>query len=151
MSGKRSWILRSDGAAQNAIDAIQEARQAVEQSCKPGMRPRLWRVILEPYRRPRSLEQNSTIHMWFAEIAEHVGDSPEAVKRWLKDDFYPRQAVIRLGKVRNEPKSTADLTLHEMMQVMEQIQALCADFEIPITQPDLETKYGVQDHARRAS
>jgi len=146
MSQKRTWILRSEGAMRNAVDAIYQARSITERSLRPGEKPKLFRVILEPYKKPRSLAQNDTIHMWFGEIAEHVGDSPAAVKDWLKEDFYPRETVVRLGRVRNQPKSTADLTLQEMMQVMEQIQALCAEFEIPITQPDPETLYGVQRH-----
>lgn len=150
MSEKRTWILRSDGATQNVIDAVLEAREDTMRSCTPGMRPKLWRVILEPYQKPRSLEQNSTIHMWFGEIAEHVGDAPAAVKRWLKEDFYPRETVLRLGKFRDEPKSTSDLTAQEMTQVMEQIQALCAEYEIPITQPDPETKHGVRLSGRSA-
>jgi hypothetical protein len=43
---------------------------------------------------------------------------------------------MRFGKQRAEPKSTADLSVEEMTMVMEQIQALCAEYGIPLTQPD---------------
>jgi hypothetical protein len=126
---RRTWVLRNERVLENALDAV------ISASKESG---RLYRVILEPYKKPRTLQQNSTIHMWMNEIAEFVGDTPESVKRWLKDDFWPKHTVMRLGRMRTEPKSTADLTREEMISVMDRIQALCANFEIPITQPDPE-------------
>lgn len=123
---KRSWVLRTDRVLENALDAI------ISASKEQGP---LYRVILEPYKKRRSLAQNNTIHMWINEIAEFVGDDPASVKRWLKEDFWPRHSVMRLGRLRSEPKSTADLDREELSAVMYRVQDLCSRFEIPITDP----------------
>lgn len=129
---RHSWVLRTDSITENALDAVKKAARREE----PFGQAKLYRVIIEPYRKPRTPPQNRTLHMWINEIAEFVGDSPESIKRWLKDDHYPKTTVMRFGKIRAEPKSTADLSAEEMTFVMEAVQALCAEYGIPLTQPD---------------
>lgn len=123
---KRTWVLRNPEIVANLEVAIQEAVDSGN----------LFRVTLEPYRKPRSLEQNNTLHMWIHEIATATGHSNEEVKDWIKNDFYPKKETIAFGSYRVIPKSTSELTLNEMMDVMTQVQAWAINFDIEITEPD---------------
>jgi hypothetical protein len=98
---------------------------------------RLYKVTLTRYSKPRSHEQNNTIHMWFSEIAEFTGYSPAEIKDEMKLRFGPPpEEVLVLGEHRLVPKSTAEYSVVEMMDFMTQIQAWCAEWDIEITDPD---------------
>ncbi len=123
---KRHWVLRSDAVVKHCEKAIEEAASS----------GKLWRVTLEPYAKPRTLPQNNTIHMWIGEIAEQTGESKARMKEVIKKEFYPRVEKLILGRLVVLPKSTSELSVVEMIVVMEQIQAMCAEFDITLTQPD---------------
>ena len=90
------------------------------------------RVTLERYRKPRSMNQNATMHMWFGEIAEQSGNDPKSVKADLKATFLPEvegmTGVMRI-------KDTHELNTVEMMDFMENIQALASEMNFELTQP----------------
>ena len=90
------------------------------------------RVTLERFVKPRSMNQNATMHMWFGEIAEQTGSDPKSVKSDLKAMFLPEIEGMR-GIVRT--KDTHELNVKEMEDFMNQIQVEAADMGIQLTQP----------------
>lgn len=132
---KQSWVIRTPEVLANCISGIQTAVEEHDF---------YWRVTIDRYSKPRTGAQNNTIHMWFSEIAEFTGEEPERIKEVLKDEYYPKEEVLVVGKLKVLPKSTSHLTLNECMVVMERIEAFCAEFDIPITIPDPELRYGGQ-------
>lgn len=90
------------------------------------------RVTIERHVPARSINQNSTMHMWFAEIAEATGDSPASVKADLKAMLLP-EVEGRLGVIR--PKDTHELSTTECMDFMSRIQSMAAEMGISLTEP----------------
>lgn len=90
------------------------------------------KVTLERWVKPRSDNQNATMHMWFGEIAEQIGDDPESVKESLKAMFLPQVEGIN-GVM--HVKGTRQLSTPEAMDFMQQIQALAVDMGWELTQP----------------
>ena len=90
------------------------------------------RVTLERFVKPRSMNQNATMHMWFGEIAEQTGSDPKSVKSDLKAMFLEEVEGMK-GVIRT--KDTHELTTPEMMDFMENIQAFAAEWDFILTQP----------------
>ena len=88
------------------------------------------RVTLERYEKKRSNPQNATIHMWFGEFAEQIGDSPADVKRDIKELLSPK-VEGPLGVMR--PKGTSEMTVPEMKDFMEAMQALAINYDVELT------------------
>lgn len=123
---KRTWVLRSR-------DILQNCEQGIEEAFDSG---KLLRVTLELYHKPKTRPQVNTLHMWIGEIATHYGRPFNEIKQAVKDDWYPREEVFVMGQLRVLPKHTEDLSLIEMMDVMTGLQSQCAEYDIPITDPD---------------
>jgi len=104
-------------------------------------------LTIEPYVEKRTLRQNNTLHMWFAEIAEETGHSPDEIKTILKKKFYPKKTVAVVDELLTVPVSTTELTCAQMMDVMTQVQVFASEFGIPITDPIPEE---MRELARRA-
>ena len=126
---KKKFICRGSVVAENALNAIMEMIQTVELNSQPH------EVIIQPHKKKRTLAQNNTLHMWFGEIASFSGHTPDDIKDDMKDRFYPKHTVPVLDRLVTVPISTTELTCVQMMDVMTQIQAMCAEFGIPITDP----------------
>ena len=90
------------------------------------------RVTLERFVKPRSMNQNATMHMWFGEIAEQTGSDPKSVKSDLKAMFLEEVEGMK-GVIRT--KDTHELTTPEMMDFMENIQAFASEWDFILTQP----------------
>lgn len=90
------------------------------------------RITIERHEPARSTNQNSTMHMWFAEIAEFTGDSPASVKADLKAMYLP-EIEGRLGVSR--PKDTHELSVPECADFMSRIQTMAAEMGINLTEP----------------
>ena len=89
-------------------------------------------IVIQRFRKPRSLNQNATMHMWFTEFAEFTGNDAKSVKSDLKAMFLPEIEGMR-GIVRT--KDTHELNVKEMEDFMNQIQVEAADMGIQLTQP----------------
>lgn len=127
MAEKRVWVLRNPKVLANCIAALTEAEGE----------ERIYKVTLQRYSKPRTIEQNRTLHMWFREIAEHTGYTEEQIKTEMKERLGPsREEVMILGEWRSVQPSTADYTLAYMILFMERIQEFCAEWDIEITDPD---------------
>lgn len=90
------------------------------------------RVTIERYVAGRSHNQNATMHMWFAEIAEQIGSDPKSVKADIKAMFLPEVEGMH-GITRT--KDTHELSTPEMIDFMTEIQVLASEFQWDLTQP----------------
>ena len=86
--------------------------------------------ILRP---ARSINQNSTMHMWFDEISQFTGDSTKSVKEDFKAEFLPEIDGKLFG--RGRIKGTHELTKEECAVFMTQIQLVARDMGIQLTEP----------------
>ena len=82
-----------------------------------------WSVLIEPYKRSRTLNQNALYHKWVGIIADDTGNSHDAVHEALKQEFLPPRTVEMGGKVRQYRPSTTALTSDEMAAYMNHVYA----------------------------
>jgi len=99
-------------------------------------------VKIGEHKPPRTLSQNATLHMWFGEMADQTGAEPEDIKRELKHRFLPKVERRILGKVRIVPVGTSDLSKAQMIEFMERVQQLAAEYEIALTHPEAQEDLG---------
>ena len=119
----------------NAHTVTAHALAAVRQCPDAGG---TWSVTIKPHRKRRSSSQNATLHLWFSEIAEQTGASPDEVKQSLKADLLgmveARHPITRASIM--VPRPTASLNKVECMDFMERIQQMAAEWGFALTQPD---------------
>lgn len=94
---------------------------------------RKWTVTIAPYRKKRSLEQNSMFHALAAELAEHTGESPARMKDILKAECGLWEVSKITGK--EYPKPTSEYSTAEMSDLCDRIWSWAADFGIPLRLP----------------
>ena len=82
------------------------------------------KVTLERWTNKRSMGQNALLHVWFADIAAHIGDDPKSVKSDLKHRLAP-QVEGPTGVMR--PMDTHEMTVPVMDDFMQNIKALGVD------------------------
>ena len=87
---------------------------------------KIWEIVIRPYRKPRTLDQNALIHSWFALIASETGNDPEDVKEALKAKFLPARFVDIDGEMIEVRRSTAKLNVQEMSEFCNRMQAWAA-------------------------
>jgi len=103
----------------NLVDSLEEWDFSVPVSVK-----------LEPYRNPRSLDQNAMSHVWYKRIAKHMEKkgctidhkTPDIVwKLWLKKRFLGEE-IIKIGKqeVINVAR-TSKLSKGDMCHYLDQV------------------------------
>ena len=124
---KQTWVLRTDAVKDNCIAAIHEATAT----------GKLFRVTLQAYRKPKTIPQNNTLHMWIGEAADTTGHTLDEMKKLVKDMFYPKEERLIAGQVVWWPKSTTELTVDECSMVMERMLAEWAEY-VDFTIPDPE-------------
>lgn len=130
----RRFVLRGKVAIDQAVEALTELYPSVEAG--EFDHPK-WEVEIRPYQKKRTPAQNRTIHMWIGQMASHTGATAEDMKDWLKfaSGFWPQRQLTVGFETKDIPKSTTQLTAEEMMEVMTHVQAHCAEWGIPITDP----------------
>lgn len=92
---------------------------------------------------PRSIPQNDTFHMWCAEFAKAQTAKGktldrETAKLWFKHKFLGYEDVsMGTMKIKDQLRSTADLSMGEYYWFMEQVWEYAAqEFEIFLTIPN---------------
>ena len=78
----------------------------------------------------RTRKQNSTYRRWVALIAAEVGEDPERMHQILAHRFLPKSVETIRGEVVELPLSTREMTVSQMMNYMDQIQILAAEYGI---------------------
>ena len=119
--------IRTDADKRRAVDAI---------NALDLKRPFV--MTLKPRKARRSLNQNALFHKWCGEIGTEIGESPEDVKRILKDEFLTKHEVRIGDQVYMVPPSTASLSKPDMAQFMTQVQALAGRMGWFLTHPEYE-------------
>ena len=121
------WIVRDSQVMQNLVEHLQSLDLT-----KP------LEVIIQPYRKKRTLSQNS---MYWAEINQivshvvmHTGYTADEIHEFLKEKFL-QPSLIEIGDDARAYYSTKNLSTTEMSDYMEQIRAWAITelgFEIPV-------------------
>lgn len=85
-----------------------------------------WRVTVEPYRKRRSLSQNSLMWLWLNEVADHVsqhtGMDADDIHEFFKQKFLSAKIIEVAGET-VECRTTTKLTTLEMSDYMNRIYA----------------------------
>ena len=87
--------------------------------------PQLLEVIVRPYKKNRSLEQNDMFHAWCGTIADKTGHSKGEVKDILLESVFGSEEYLNLqGEKRSRLRSSSDLSRSEMSELIERTTQL---------------------------
>ena len=118
------YILRDDVIRNNCV---------LEIVCLNIEIPPLQEVVIRPYRRKRSLQQNALLHKWFDEIAKTTGEyTADDIKTLMKSKFSPRKLVC--GEMIST--GTSSLNSAQMAEFMAQVSGFAATYGVALTQPN---------------
>tara|TARA_Y100001951_G_C11250109_1_gene245813 strand:- start:13 stop:399 length:387 start_codon:yes stop_codon:yes gene_type:complete len=77
-------------------------------------------IIIRPYKKSRSQEQNDTFHMWCGSIAEHTGHLKEEIKEYLVESAFGLEEYTNIkGETRNRVRQTSSMSVGEMSHLLE--------------------------------
>ena len=77
-------------------------------------------VIMRPYNKNRSLEQNDMFHAWCGTIAEQTGHSKGEIKDIIIEHVFGAEDYVNLnGEKRSRLRSTSDMNIGEMAELIE--------------------------------
>lgn len=95
-----------------------------------------WCVEIKPYKNNRTLNQNSTCHMWLKVIDDFLGTPKDYTKDRIKQTLKHYDIVI----VNNTPCiklwSTSNYDKYQMLEFMNSIERLAIDLNIQLPYPD---------------
>ena len=119
------YILIDEQRRNNAIEYIKslDIKKPIE-------------ILIKPYKKNRSLSQNSTYHMWLADIAPEFGYKPEELHETLKVRFLGVKEYMVDGVKLIKPKSTTELSTKEMAEYMSMVEMLAHSHNIRLRIPD---------------
>ena len=107
----KRWILRSDNIRNLCVGWLQAIVLQDEH---------LIEVIVRPYKKNRSLEQNDMFHAWCGSIADKTGHTKEEIKNILIESMFGTEEYINLqGDQRTRIRQTSSMTLGEMSELIE--------------------------------
>ena len=124
------------GTAREAIAKVVMA--TVTEDCS-------WTVTVEPFRRPRSHQQNA--YLWGVVYPTILQAGGEALRGWTADDLHEYflgeihgwEVIEGFGRKRMKPvKRSTRMTKTEFMDYLEQISQRCANMGIVIPEPTYE-------------
>lgn len=105
-------------------------------------------VTIKPYRKKRSLSQNSLSHVWYKEISDYLikAGRPFCTEAWVKESLKATYLgfesteytdVLTGEKTQREAlRHTSKLDKGEMHYFLQQIESWCAQFGLILTTPD---------------
>jgi len=77
-------------------------------------------VIMRPYNKNRSLEQNDMFHAWCGTIADQTGHSKGEIKEIIIESVFGAEDYLNLkGEKRSRLRSTSDMNVSEMSELIE--------------------------------
>lgn len=89
-------------------------------------------VTIGPQRPRRSLAQNSLLHALLAQLASHLGYTPDELKDVVKE-LYGRKRMVEIGGRRvMVPVSTAHYTKAELSDMIVLVEKLAAEYGCPL-------------------
>lgn len=132
---KRNLIGFTDTDNKRINYASQREFERAVNDFGPGMKVN---IIIETYRRKRSLSQNNLLHFYFGLIAEETGETLPRIKEMMKMMFGVKEPMLdkddneivdkETGDIQYNLKSTADYTTEEMSIFVDQIIKWSFDF-----------------------
>ncbi|WGM06638.1 recombination protein NinB (plasmid) [Arsenophonus nasoniae] len=104
-------------------------------------------LIIKPYRKTRSLSQNSLFHLWTSEISKYLcannaNYNPEQVKEMLKHTFLGYEVVERIDVTTQQPervrtlRRTSKLDTGEMHIFMQKVECWAIGIRCFVTVPE---------------
>ena len=128
---KKRWILRTYKVRNLCVRALSEL------DCE---KMDTLEVVLRPYKRNRSLEQNDMFHAWCGEIAKPTGHSKGEVKEILVESVFGTHEYLNFkGEVRSRVKATSDMNTTEMAELIERTVQIGT--EMGATAPEITYGY----------
>lgn len=118
------FILKADAYKNNCIEFIKSLASG-DGLC----------VEIKPYKKNRSVRQNSTMWMWYHVISKHTGIEPEDLHDQLKDRILGWEIKNINGVDREVLKSTTKLDTKEMARFLSAIEALAMELKIVLPMP----------------
>ena len=107
---RKRWILRS----------FEIRNECCRQIRAINVDAAVWEVIVKPYKKNRSLEQNDMFHAWCGSIADKTGHTKEEIKNILIETVFGTEEYINLqGDQRTRIRQTSSMTLGEMSELIE--------------------------------
>ena len=107
---RKRWILRS----------FEIRNECCRQIRAINVDDAVWEVIVKPYKKNRSLEQNDMFHAWCGSIADKTGHTKEEIKNILIETVFCTEEYINLqGDQRTRIRQTSSMTLGEMSELIE--------------------------------
>lgn len=105
------WILRNNRVRDFCAGAIKDTKIDEGQ---------LLEVIMRPYNKNRSLEQNDMFHAWCGTIANQTGHSKGEIKEIVIESVFGAEDYLNLkGEKRSRLRSTSDMNITEMSELIE--------------------------------
>ena len=112
----KRWILRNDSIRSLCVSWLSalELRDA-----------HVIEVVVRPYIKIRSLEQNDMFHAWCGSIAEKTGHTKMEIKDIILEQVYGTEDYLNFkGEVRSRLKQTSGMTVQEMSELIERATQL---------------------------
>ena len=107
----KRWILRSDNIRNLCVSWLSEIELREDH---------LIEVVVKPYKKNRSLEQNDMFHAWCGSIADKTGHSKEEIKNILIETVFGTEEYVNLqGNQRTRIRQTSSMTIVEMSELIE--------------------------------
>lgn len=95
-----------------------------------------WEVVIQEYKRKRSLSQNSLYHMWKPYVAKVSGYTLDEMHDEFKYAFIGSYVYTnRKGVQREKPLSTASLSVPDFVIFLNKIEAVADELEITLPKP----------------
>jgi hypothetical protein len=114
MTNKR-WILRSDDIRDICVSWL----QGIEID-EDGVGENRLEVVVKPYKKNRSLEQNDMFHAWCGTIADKTGHSKQEIKQIMVESTFGTEEFLNLqGRVRTRLRETSGMKVGEMSELLE--------------------------------
>ncbi len=111
----KRWILRNNRIKDFCSGYIKDQKIGDD----------LLEVILRPYNKNRSLEQNDMFHAWCGTIADQTGHSKGEIKDIIIESVFGTEDFLNLkGEKRSRLRSTSDLNVSEMSELIERAMQL---------------------------
>ena len=105
------WILRNNRVRDFCAGAIKDMKIDEDQ---------LLEVIMRPYNKNRSLEQNDMFHAWCGTIAEQTGHSKGEIKDILVESVFGTEEYSNFqGETRSRLRATSEMGVKEMSELIE--------------------------------
>lgn len=102
-------------------------------------------IIVKPWKRPRTLEQNAKLHAMFRDLAVHTGHTEADIKEYMKLTFGPSKTVVLAPDARGPrhgrrmPKGTSEYSVDELAEMIERTYQVGADVGCEWSEDPAET------------